>query len=749
MEFFSGLSSLNNLNLANNILGGLFPSKEISHLQNLVMLDLSFNYLYGGLTTQALANLSKLQVLKLGQLSLSGSLPIQGLCKMKQLEVLDLHRNAFDGTLDACVANLTSLRVLDLFGNSLTGNVFEPWISSLALLETLSLGMNSFEGIFSLNMLANHSKLKVLELDEMDSETFQVQTETSPWIASFQLEQLDISSCKVNSHTKTLPSFLSSQTSLEIIALLDNDLVGSFPIWLLLNNTKLEGVYFGGNCFTGSFELPFDLNYHHMDQLEFLDISDNKIQGELPRNIGVVFPNLILLDVSNNKFGGHIPESIGEMENLTTLYLGNNRFSGNLHEHILNGCLSLSSLIMDNNQLNGTLPSFTGNPKLVLLFASRNNFQGSITREFCRFGLVILDLSFNNLSGTLPPSCLNRLFINLQGNSITGKIPEASTNMSVLMDLSDNKFTGSIPESIYNLPNLRYLLLAGNDLQGQLSSQICQLKNLQALDLSRNNLSGFIPSCLNKIRFSEEIYDPPSRIPGFSSRGVDIIEKTLMLALMLLFMEQKVQFTIKASSREYEGDILEDISVLDLSSNQLTGKIPYQIGDLHDLFALNLSNNNLSGSIPKSFKKLQSIESLDLSNNKLSGQIPLELQDLHSLAIFNVSYNNLSGRAPDQGQFGTFGDSNYKGNPYLSWGISNRRIAASPLSPIQLDEVNHHDSAVDSTSFYWSFVATFVTVLLAMLTILWINPHWRGAWFYFIEGVLLKCFGGLLGDAFY
>ncbi|QHN96508.1 Leucine-rich repeat receptor protein kinase [Arachis hypogaea] len=58
-----------------------------------------------------------------------------------------------------------------------------------------------------------------------------------------------------------------------------------------------------------------------MDQLEFLDISDNKIQGELPRNIGVVFPNLILLDVSNNKFGGHIPQSIGEMENLTTLYL--------------------------------------------------------------------------------------------------------------------------------------------------------------------------------------------------------------------------------------------------------------------------------------------------------------------------------------------------------------------------------------------------------------------------------------------
>ncbi|MED6106703.1 hypothetical protein PIB30_007026, partial [Stylosanthes scabra] len=117
--------------------------------------------------------------------------------------------------------------------------------------------------------------------------------------------------------------------------------------------------------------------------------------------------------------------------------------------------------------------------------------------------------------------------------------------------------------------------------------------------------------------------------------------------------------------------------------------------------------------------------------------------------VFNVSYNNLSGKAPDQEQFGTFGDSSYKGNPYLTWSISNTRIAAPTPSLIPSDEVTKDDSTIDFTSFCWSFAATSVTVLLALLTILWINPYWRRAWFYFIEGILLKCFGEFLQDAFY
>ena len=672
---------------------------------------------------------------------------------MKKLEVLDLSYNDFEGTLDTCLGNLTSLWILDLSYNSLSGSIPAPSIASLASLEYLSLDGNKFEGLFSLNILANHSKLKVLQLGEMNSETFQVQTENPPWIASFQLEKLDISSCKVNLPTKTIPTFLSSQNGLRYIDLSGNNLVGMFPNWLLVNNPRLENVYLNDNSFTGPFKLPSDPN-HHMDQIQVLDISNNEIHGELPNNMGFFFPHLEILDVSNNKFEGHIPVSIGEMSNLSTLDLGNNNLSGNIPEHILNGCIWLASLDVDNNQLNGTLLRWIGKPRLFILSASRNNFEGPITKDKCRLDLQFLDLSHNKLSGSLP-SCFNMpsaQVINLQGNSLTGTIPKAIANSSSILaiDLSDNKFTGTIPESIYGLNYLKFLLLAGNQLQGQLSSHICKLRGLHILDFSRNNFTGSIPSCFNSIRFLEEQIDLSNKNSQvLPRRKAAIIYEIVTMPVEYMYRMEEVQFITKGLSYSYQGDVLKVMSALDLSSNQLTGEIPHQIGDLSGLHALNLSHNHLNGPIPKSFHKLESIESLDLSNNNLSGQIPLQLQDLHYLSVFIVCYNNLSGRAPDKGQFGTFDDSSYKGNPYLTWSNSNRRTAAPPPPPTPLDEGKKDDSVIDFTSFYWSFAASYVTVLLVLVTILWINPYWRRAWFYFMESCLLKCFGRFLEDAFY
>lgn len=167
------------------------------------------------------------------------------------------------------------------------------------------------------------------------------------------------------------------------------------------------------------------------------------------------------------------------------------------------------------------------------------------------------------------------------------------------------------------------------------------------------------------------------------------------------------------------------MSELDLSSNQLTGEIPHQIGDLHYLHSLNLSHNHLSGPIPESFQKLQSIEGLDLSYNNLSGQIPIQLQDLNSLEVFNVSYNNLSGKAPEKEQFSSFDESSYKGNPYLTWNNSNRGSPTLQPPSTPLHDGEKRDSAIDLTAFYWSFASCYFVVLIVLVTILWINPHWR------------------------
>ncbi|KAL4293728.1 hypothetical protein HN51_044313 [Arachis hypogaea] len=462
----------------------------------------------------------------------------------------------------------------------------------------------------------------------------------------------------------------------------------------------------------------------------------------------LTFPQLTILDLSHNCFQNFVCQGgLCQMKQIEELYLNDNNFEGTL-DPLMGNMTSLRTLDLSHNLLSGSIPaSMAMMPSLRILNLGHNNFSGSIPINMFEgrdtsapIGLHILDLSHNKFSGHLPFSFTispSLVFINLKGNDLTGKIPNyyPRGDNIVAIDFSDNNFKGHIPESIYSLKSLTFLLLAGNQLQEQLSSGICELRNLQILDLSRNKFTGSIPSCFNNIAFQDVnfVFSRGQRAtvsPGGAKRY-----RTQIFGFKYRMGE--VQVKTKGSSRSYEGDTLKIMSALDLSSNQLTGEIPRELGDLSGLHTLNLSHNRLNGLIPESFHNLQNIESLDLSNNTLSGQIPLNLQDLYFLEIFNVSYNNLSGTAPEENQFANFDDSNYEGNPFLHWTNSNRRI---PPPPAPLDKRKKDDSAVDFTSFYWTFSASYVTVLLALVIILWINPYWRRVWFYFVEWCLFKCF---------
>ncbi|OIT01207.1 tyrosine-sulfated glycopeptide receptor 1 [Nicotiana attenuata] len=129
-------------------------------------------------------------------------------------------------------------------------------------------------------------------------------------------------------------------------------------------------------------------------------------------------------------------------------------------------------------------------------------------------------------------------------------------------------------------------------------------------------------------------------------------------------VETQVHFSTKRNSYFYKGSILRYMSVIDLSSNRLTGEIPIDLGNVSKIHALNLSHNHLIGRIPDAFSNLQEIESLDVSCNNLNGRILGSV--LHSLEIFSVAYNNLSGAVPkSKALFETFEKSNCQGNPFL------------------------------------------------------------------------------------
>lgn len=284
---------------------------------------------------------------------------------------------------------------------------------------------------------------------------------------------------------------------------------------------------------------------------------------------------------------------------------------------------------------------------------------------------------------------------------------------------------------------MQILLLKGNHFTGNIPKQLCQLRNLNILDLSCNNVFGEIPNCLGNMPFKNNDLD--------ESRGPFYRVLQSNAYLYRRFKKEKENFTSKNRVETYSTNVLMYMSGIDLSHNKLNGSIPSELGYLTRIISLNLSNNFFTGEIPATFSKLFQVESLDLSFNMLSGQIPPQLNGLTSLEVLSVAHNNLSGATPEwKGQFSTFDGSSYEGNQFLCGPplpkICNPGRQTPATLPDGLNKDGDDNSLVDMYVFRVSFVVAYTSILLVIPTVLYINPYWRQAWFYYIELVGMNCY---------
>ncbi|KAH7515507.1 hypothetical protein FEM48_Zijuj10G0034000 [Ziziphus jujuba var. spinosa] len=554
---------------------------------------------------------------------------------------------------------------------------------------------------------------------------------------------------------------------------LNGDLKGLWDALSGCHNFSLEFIDLRTNKLTGN--LPNSLG--NFKNLRDIDLFSNLLSGPIPQSIGNL-SHLEELKLSNNlMFSGNIPESIGQLDELRVLELYSNSWEGvmtkthfmnltklfwlslssrqnalvlkvpndwippfNLKSIQISGCqlgpsfpawlktqtniYAGSMMILSNGAISGPIPDWFWKICPSQLDISQNSLKGYLSSLNFGSSLWWVDLSFNQFQGPLKlwPYVLS---LYLRNNKLSGPMPsDIGHEMPGLqvLDLSGNFLEGSIPLSLNKLNSLRYLGLSNNSLSGEIHidwSELCLLTSIHVLDLSHNNLSGTIPTCLDKLT-------------EFKNQG----RYSSSFPRSLLNYPRYMDLYTKGSQYEYDPGQIMIVRMLDLSRNNLSGKIPAAVTNLSALGTLNLSWNRFTGNILENIGDLRSLETLDLSCNNLEGPIPASMTSLTSLSHLNLSNNNLSGPIPLINQFNTLNDpSIYEGNPGLC-GSPLPTMCSSDSVPKDggtTAEDDEDGSLSDKFWFYISLGLGFFVGFWGVCGSLLIKKSWRDSYFRFLN----------------
>ncbi|KRH14745.1 hypothetical protein GLYMA_14G046000v4 [Glycine max] len=742
-----------------NLQGQLHPNSTIFSLRHLQQLDLSYNDFSGSSLYSAIGDLVNLMHLNLSHTLLSGDIPstISHLSKLLSLQLGGDQRMRVDPyTWNKLIQNATNLRELSL------DFVDMSYIreSSLSLLTNLSsslisliLGDTKLQGNLSSDILSlpNLQTLSLSDNEDLGGELPKSNWSTplsdlclsktafsgniSDSIAHLEsLNEIYLGSCNFDG---LIPSSLFNLTQFSFIDLSFNKLVGPIPYW----------------CYSLPSLLWLDLNNNHLTgsigefssySLEFLSLSNNKLQAPLE--------DLVALDLSHNSIRGSIPQWFHEKllhswKNISYIDLSFNKLQGDLPIPP-NG---IHYFLVSNNELTGNIPSAMCNASsLKILNLAHNNLTGPIPSAMCNASsLYILNLAQNNLTGHIP-QCLGTFpslwALDLQKNNLYGNIPANFSKGNALetIKLNGNQLDGQLPRCLAHCTNLEVLDLADNNIEDTFPHWLESLQELQVLSLRSNKFHGVITCFGAKHPFPRlRIFDlsnnnfsgplPASYIKNFQGM-VSVNDNQTGLKYMgnQYSYNDSVVVVMKGQYMKLER-ILTIFTTIDLSNNMFEGELLKVLGELHSLKGLNLSHNAITGTIPRSFGNLRNLEWLDLSWNQLKGEIPLALINLNFLAVLNLSQNQFEGIIPTGGQFNTFGNDSYAGNPML---------CGFPLSKScnkDEDWPPHSTFQHEESGFGWKAVAVgyacgfLFGMLLGYNVFMTGKPQWLGR---LVEGVL-------------
>ncbi|KAK8277688.1 hypothetical protein V6Z11_D10G291600, partial [Gossypium hirsutum] len=407
-----GLRRLETLSLINNSLSGEIPS-NLSACSKLTLVDMTGNQLTGEIPSM-LGSLSNLKVLNLQNNSLRGSIP-PSLGNLSSLEVLSLAINRLTGIIPEAFRQLTNLSDF-----SIQGTLHSDISITMPYVEFFSITGNQISGQIPL-LISNASNLNVLHLADNKLRENKISGRIPDGIGNLiNLEFLAIAQNQLSGH---IPFDIGRLQKLKIFSADNNFLSGIIP-YSIGNLTMLTKLGLGVNNLQGN--IPSSLG-KCLNLLE-INISYNNLNGSIPPEVLELSSLSIELDLSSNYLTGQLPVEVEKLKNLGYLDVSQNKLSGLLPNN-LGSCVSMEKLLLDGNSFEGSIPSSLSSLRgLEALDVSNNNLSGGIPEFLVNFGaLKYLNLSFNDFEGVVPSEGVfkNASATFVEGNNkLCGGIPE-------------------------------------------------------------------------------------------------------------------------------------------------------------------------------------------------------------------------------------------------------------------------------------------------------------------------------------
>ncbi|KAI5643666.1 leucine rich repeat domain-containing protein [Phthorimaea operculella] len=655
---------LRHLNLSHNAIEKIETS-SFEGLNNLYTLDLSFNNIAE--IGQSFVPLSSLKVLYLQNNNLT-SIRATDLSALKHLEKLNLSYNVLNNIEDDTFTALNNLQEVDLSNNQLT-RIKKVLFWSNTNLFRLLLAHNK---IISIEPDAFKGK-NIIYFDIKDNKlSGSLQRNCFVGIST---DNLDLSFEKINSlDTK---AFAGLQTQ---VLNLSNNTITTIDEKAFRGIELISELDLSNNNLT-----TIDFETENMSQLFTFSARNNQIQNVSQMTLKY-FTALNKLDLSFNKITILDPKLFSDLNELQFLDLSNNLIFGSLKTNLFHGLSAVIKMNLESNRFTDIdSDAFSGLKALKVLNCSRGQLNNIHFNAFQNTGsLEILDLSQNLLNNfeTNVTSISSVKELRLNDNRIRNVTKGAITGIDLLEKIyfANNNLMTIESKLFQELKNIKVLDLSNNHLvdSNEVLSNLSYLVELKLSNTRRQfNFENMTKVSVNNLDLSQNNIEDISKVFVYKINDIHSLD----------LHANKISSIDKDSFQN-----MHTLIRLDLSFNLITYIQPGSFLQTHGLQLLNLHENSLSTLQFGVFNGLYDLETLNLSSNALHDfqkTLLINTPKIYTIALDNnlIEHINFEEFVPSRIKLMTIG-----GNPISCHTIG--QFIEQKKFQISAEILDHHNESV-------------------------------------------------------